>query len=116
MVSSDRNFYKTLPDDNNVWIGCGVTSLSGLKIGDGAVIAAKSLVTKNIKPYTVVGGNPAETFFYRFDQKIIEILLKLKWWDLSYEMISTHLHILCSRDLEKLEEFYEAVKNNGNTP
>jgi len=100
---------------NDVWIGCGVSILSGVKIGDGAVIAAKSLVTKNVKPYTVVGGNPAETLFYRFDQKIIKILLQLKWWDLSYETISKHLHILCSRDLEKLEEFYETVKNNGNT-
>jgi acetyltransferase-like isoleucine patch superfamily enzyme len=98
--------------DNDVWIGFGATILSGVKIGDGAVISAKSLVTKNVKPYTVVGGNPAETLFYRFNKKTIDILLKLKWWDLPYEIISTNIHILCANNLEKLEQFYEEAKIN----
>lgn len=63
---------------NDVWIGYGAIILSGITVGDGAVISTNALVTKNVKPYSVVGGNPAERLFFRFDTKTIEFLIKLK--------------------------------------
>ena len=73
---------------NDVWIGTNVTILSGVNIADGAVIAAGSIVTKDVHPYTIVGGNPAREIKKRFNNDIIERLLKLKWWD--YKPILFH--------------------------
>ena len=66
---------------NDVWIGYGATVLSGVTIGDGAIVGGGSLVTKDVPPYAIVGGNPAKIIKYRFDEEIIEKLLKIKWWD-----------------------------------
>jgi len=72
---------------HDVWIGQGATIMSGITIGDGAVIAANATVSKNISPYEVVGGNPACHIKFRFNTEIIELLLRLKWWNLSLEDI-----------------------------
>ena len=72
---------------NDVWIGRGATILSGIKIGDCAVIAANSTVTKDVQPYEIVGGNPARVIKKRFNEKITELLLKLKWWELPVDVI-----------------------------
>ena len=66
---------------NDVLIGANAIILAGVKVGDGAVIGAGSVVTKNVPPYAVVAGNPAKIIKYRFDEKIIKKLLKLKWWE-----------------------------------
>lgn len=66
---------------NDVWIGYGATILDGVKIGDGAVIGTNALVTKDVPPYAIVGGNPAKIIKYRFDEKKIGELLEMKWWD-----------------------------------
>jgi virginiamycin A acetyltransferase len=75
---------------NDVWIGNSATIMPGIKIGDGAIIATKAVVTKNVDPYTIVGGNPAELIRKRFDEKTIQALLKMKWWDWSIEKITQH--------------------------
>jgi acetyltransferase-like isoleucine patch superfamily enzyme len=67
---------------NDVWIGYGATIMSGVIIGDGAVIAARSHVVKSVHPYEVVGGNPARHIKFRFDEETIALLLELKWWDM----------------------------------
>lgn len=72
---------------NDVWVGAGAIILRGVEIGDGAVIAAGSVVTKNVPAYAIVGGNPAKLIKYRFDHETIAELLKLKWWDLPMEKI-----------------------------
>jgi acetyltransferase-like isoleucine patch superfamily enzyme len=72
---------------NDVWIGGGVTLMHGITIGDGAVIANNSHVVKDIKPYAIVGGNPAKEIKYRFSDEIIAALLDLKWWDFPDEII-----------------------------
>lgn len=87
---------------NDVWIGEGVTIMSGVKIGDGAVVAANSHVTQNVKPYTIVGGNPAMFYYSRFNKETVTSLLKLKWWDFSDSIINEISPILCSGDYEKL--------------
>lgn len=66
---------------NDVWIGYGAFIRRGVKIGDGAVIAANAVVTKDVPPYTIVGGVPAKALKKRFDDKTIETLLQLRWWD-----------------------------------
>ncbi|MBI6941491.1 CatB-related O-acetyltransferase [Pseudomonas putida] len=67
---------------NDVWIGAKACIASGLTIGDGAIVAAGAVVTKDVAPYAIVGGNPARVIRSRFSPEIVETLLKLKWWDL----------------------------------
>lgn len=66
---------------NDVWIGDSVLLMDGVEIGDGAIIAAGAVVAKNVPPYAVVGGVPAKTIRYRFDEDQINFLLNLKWWE-----------------------------------
>lgn len=66
---------------NDVWIGEGACIVSGVKIGDGAIIGAHAVVTKNVEPYSVVAGVPAKEIRKRFDEKTIQELLALKWWE-----------------------------------
>ena len=89
---------------NDVWIGQNVTVLPGVHIGDGAIIGANSVVSKDVQPYCVVGGNPIKIIRYRFDRETIEYLLDLKWWDWSAEKIFNNLDILCSGDLTKIKD------------
>ena len=72
---------------NDVWIGAGACILSGVKIGDGSIIGARAVVTKDVEPYTIVAGVPARELRKRFDKKIIERLLEIKWWDWNDEEI-----------------------------
>jgi virginiamycin A acetyltransferase len=79
---------------NDVWIGYGATIMAGVTIGDGAIIASKALVTKDVSPYTIVGGNPAKEIRKRFDALTIDHLLKVQWWNWTPERITNFLHIL----------------------
>lgn len=72
---------------NDVWIGENVTIKGGVTIGDGAVIGMNALVTKDVPPYAIVGGNPAKIIRYRFDDDAIKALLKIKWWNWPLELI-----------------------------
>ena len=72
---------------NDVWIGARAIILSNLAIGDGAVIGAGSVVTKDVEPYAIVAGNPAKLLRYRFDAETIAALLQISWWDWSDEKI-----------------------------
>jgi len=79
---------------NDVWIGWGATILSGVTIGDGAVIGARALVTKDVEPYTIVGGVPAKTIKKRFSDEIIAMLLELQWWNMPDEVVKQNYHLL----------------------
>lgn len=87
---------------NDVWIATNAVIMSGVKIGDGAVIGAYSMVTKDIPPYTIAAGNPAKQIRKRFSDEIINKLLELKWWDMDESRINEISDILCSNDIEKL--------------
>lgn len=89
---------------NDVWIGRESVIMPGVKIGDGAIIGAYSVVTKNIEAYSVVGGNPASFIKYRFDKELRELLLKFKWWDLEPEKLAEIIPLLCNSDLEFVKE------------
>jgi acetyltransferase-like isoleucine patch superfamily enzyme len=94
---------------NDVWIGTHVTIMSGITIGDGACIANNSVVTKDIPPYTIVGGNPAKVIKQRFDDETINQLLELKWWDMGDHHINELSPYLCSEDFkEYLPELIKA--------
>ncbi|MDD4836337.1 MAG: CatB-related O-acetyltransferase [Dethiosulfovibrio sp.] len=88
---------------NDVWIGFRATVLGGVKVGDGAVIGAGAVVTKDVPPYTVVGGNPASEIKKRFDDLTIEMLLKVRWWDWPPEKITRNVKVLSSPSVEDLE-------------
>ncbi|APQ19377.1 hypothetical protein A9200_13280 [Maribacter hydrothermalis] len=75
---------------NDVWLGANVTLLDGITIGDGAIIAANSLVNKDIAPYSIVGGIPAKIIKMRFENEDVDYLLNLKWWNKSIEWITKH--------------------------
>jgi virginiamycin A acetyltransferase len=89
---------------NDVWIGNGVTIMQGIKIGDGAIIGTSSLVTKDVAPYTIVGGNPAKEIRKRFDQDTIDFLLNLQWWNWPVEKITRHMELIVSGDIEGLKQ------------
>ena len=92
---------------NDVWLGMESTIMPGVTIGDGAIIAAQALVTKDVLPYTIVGGNPAKIIRKRFDQKIIDKLLKLKWWDWDIQKITDKIPFLYNYDEEKLQQLLD---------
>jgi acetyltransferase-like isoleucine patch superfamily enzyme len=89
---------------NDVWIGWDAVIMSGVKIGDGAVIGARALVTKDVEPYSVVVGNPGRQVKYRFEPEIIAKLLEIQWWNWPIEKINRNLKILCSPNLNQLDQ------------
>lgn len=100
---------------NDVWIGRESVIMPGVKIGDGAMVAAYSVVAKDIPPYSVFGGNPARFIKKRFDDELTDILLRLKWWDLPGEELADILPLLCSPDLEKVTAEFNRMLNKGQT-
>lgn len=90
---------------NDVWIGARATILNGCKIGDGAVVAAGAVVTKDVPPYTIVGGVPAKVIRTRFTEEEIDFLLQFKWWDRDREWLKTHVE-----DFEDIALFMEKWK------
>lgn len=88
---------------NDVWIGQNSTILPGVHIGDGAIIGLNSVVAKDVPPYTIFAGNPAKFIRKRFDDELIDLLLKLKWWEKSVEEINNLIPILSSRNLESVK-------------
>ena len=99
---------------NDVWIGMDSIILSGVSIGDGSVVAARSVVTKSIDPYTIVGGNPAKVIRKRFSDDIIASLLSAKWWEWEIDRIQGNMSSLLSSDLHNFisisSSFYELDK------
>ena len=87
---------------NDVWIGYEAVIMAGVHIGDGAVIASRAVVTKDVPPYTIVGGTPAKEIRKRFDENTIVQLQKLQWWDWSIEKISECIPYITGGKIEEL--------------
>lgn len=86
---------------SDVWLGEGCMIMGGVTIGDGAVVGARAVVTKNVEAYSVVGGVPAKHIKYRFDKATIKKLLKIKWWDWDEEKIKRAIPYLTTNDLKQ---------------
>ena len=99
---------------NDVWIGRKSTIMPGVKIGNGAIIAAHSIVTKDVAPYCVVGGNPARFIKKRFDDELIELLEKLNWWDSTPEELVELLPLLCNEDLNEVRKEIKKILFDRN--
>lgn len=87
---------------NDVWIGHNASIMPGITIGDGAIIATNATVTKNVEPYSIVGGNPSMLIRKRFSDEQIAQLLAIKWWNWDIEKITTNVHHLTSNNFEKI--------------
>ncbi|PQJ21137.1 CatB-related O-acetyltransferase [Tenacibaculum sp. SG-28] len=87
---------------NDVWIGYNATIMAGVHIGDGAIIAANTTVTKDVAPYTIVGGNPSKEIKKRFSEDVINKLLEIEWWHWDIEKITKNIQHLTSLHVEKL--------------
>ena len=85
---------------NDVWIGQNVTILPGTHIGDGAIIAARSVVAKDVPAYTVAGGNPVRVLKQRFPEDLVQLLLAWRWWDLPPAELAEAVPLLCDPDLD----------------
>lgn len=97
---ADNRKKKIVEIGNDVWISDNVLIMDGVKVGNGAIIAAGAVVTKDVDPYTIVGGVPAKFIKYRFDKEQIEFLQKFRWWDKGYEWCKNNF-----RDFTDIEIF-----------
>lgn len=88
---------------NDVWIGYEALIMPGVKIGNGAIIGARAVVTGDVPSYAIVGGNPAKVIKMRFNDREIERLLKIKWWDWKIEKVTENLKQITSGDIKALE-------------
>jgi len=85
---------------NDVWSGFGVTVLSGVTVGDGAAVGARSVVTRDIPPYAIAAGNPARVIRYRFDEGTIRKLLEIQWWHWPDEKVKENVRMICSDSIQ----------------
>jgi chloramphenicol O-acetyltransferase type B len=91
---------------NDVWIGSEAIVMPGVRIGDGAVIGTRALVTRDVEPYAIVGGNPARTIRKRFEDARIALLLEMKWWDWPDDRLAGAMPVLTSGDVEALHRYW----------
>ncbi|HEY9164232.1 MAG TPA: CatB-related O-acetyltransferase [Magnetovibrio sp.] len=89
---------------NDVWMGWNCTILPGVRVGDGAVIAACAVVVEDVPPYAVVAGNPARVVKMRFDAQTVAALLDIRWWEWPVEKITRHLPAISGDDIEALKK------------
>jgi chloramphenicol O-acetyltransferase type B len=91
---------------NDVWIGSEAIVMPGVKVGDGAVIGTRALVTRDVEPYAIVGGNPARVIRKRFDDDSVAMLLEMKWWDWDDARLRQAMPLLCGGDIAALHAFW----------
>lgn len=99
---------------NDVWIGYESTILPGVTIGDGAIIGAKSVVTRDVPPYSIVAGNPGKIIRQRFDDATIQKLQEICWWDWPASVITKNIHVIIHKDIDTLQQISHMI-SSGRT-
>ncbi|MCD9490960.1 antibiotic acetyltransferase [Photobacterium phosphoreum] len=94
---------------NDVWLGAECVIMPGVKVGDGAVIGTRAVVTKDVEPYAVVVGNPGRCVKKRFPPQHVKQLLEMKWWDWPLPQLKTAMTIMCSADIDSLYGYYQTM-------
>ncbi|MGF6876853.1 hypothetical protein OKW35_006332 [Paraburkholderia sp. MM5477-R1] len=98
---------------NDVWIGSEAMIMPGVHIGHGAVIGSCAVVTKDVEPYTIIGGNPAKPIRKRFSDDEIGMLLEMNWWDWPLDEIGKSMKLLCATDIAALYERWSSSSLSG---
>jgi serine acetyltransferase len=98
--------------ENDVWIGAFSIIFSGVRLGNGSVVAAGSVVTKDVDPYTIVGGNPARFIKKRFTSKQINFLNNSKWWDMDDKKIDLMSKYLLNKNVDLFIKKFKSLKKN----
>lgn len=91
---------------NDVWIGSEAVIMPGITVGDGAVIGTRALVTRDVEPYAIVGGNPAKPIRKRFDDRQIALLLEMRWWEWDDAALAGAMPLLTSGDIDGLHRYW----------
>jgi len=99
---------------NDVWIGYDALLMPGVRIGDGAVVAARSVVTSDVPPYAIVGGNPARVIRRRYDDTTVTKMLKIAWWDWPVDAITKAIPLISQTDVDALEAFRREVRRGAD--
>lgn len=121
-LNEKKELYNRFTDNciigNDIWIGAGAQVLRGVSVGDGSVIAAGAIVTKDVPPYSIVAGIPARVIKNRFEKKIVDRLLQIKWWEFPPDVIKDSIYLFNSSPteellskLEKLKKEYDCLEN-----
>lgn len=92
---------------NDVWIGEEAIIMPGIVVGDGAIIGARAVVTRDVEPYAIVAGNPARIIRKRFNDRNIELLMEMQWWEWPSNTIKEQLHLICAGDPEALYQSWQ---------
>ncbi|MCG9755111.1 type B chloramphenicol O-acetyltransferase [Shewanella insulae] len=95
---------------NDVWIGSEAMIMPGVTVGDGAVIASRAVVTKDVPPFAIVGANPAKLIRYRFSDEEIAMLIEMQWWHWSEDKVKAAMHLLCSKDIAGLYAYWQQIR------
>lgn len=112
--STAENGYRPAGDTvvgNDVWIGSEAIIMPGITIGDGAVIGTRAMVTRDVEPYAIVGGNPAKLIRKRFEPDAIDKLLQIRWWDWSDDRLAAIMPLLTSGDIDALFRHWQENSN-----
>jgi virginiamycin A acetyltransferase len=98
---------------NDVWIGHEALIMPAVSVGDGAIIGSRSVVTKDIPPYTIAAGNPVKIIRERFDNTTMSKLLEIKWWDWPIEIINKNINAISAADINALINIYNKLQNKS---
>lgn len=110
-VTKREQHYQKVIIENDVWIGANSVIMPGVKIGNGAIIGANAVVTKDVPDYAIVGGVPAKIIKYRFEENVISALLELKWWNLDKTSIKENIELFQGKLDDEYLEKLKAICN-----
>ncbi|GLQ07466.1 type B chloramphenicol O-acetyltransferase [Sneathiella chinensis] len=114
--SGARDGYQPAGDTvigHDVWIGAEAVIMPGVQVGHGAIIGSRAVVTRNVDPYSIVGGNPAKEIRKRFDEDSIAMLLEMAWWDWTDEQLGRAMPLMTSGDIAALYDYWQGTVSNA---